>query len=740
MQKFFGFMAGCFFVLSGSALLAAPWAVVADAPAGQIGMIDFGTPTPTVYGPFLRDQLGDTNGLVLDVAVTPDGKKALVSNFGMQEVHCIDISSPTHPVSLGYVSNHFEAEDIAIAPNGQFALVTDGGASPNIGVIDFNAFRTSDVVYSYTYHMTSGMAQAVAIAPDNQTVIVASYLGKIIYGLACSTGLVSELVHIPCGPSGKPHCPINIAISPDGKTVLVANTGTNAINVYRIVSPGVVVTGETPTVSLGAPVNSAQSIAFSPSGDRAYVLRNGVIDPDGPDPQAAQILGWLSINGPGNVTVDGADVARLLGEGTSQLFGVDTLAASPDGKWILAGNPTISGAANRLALVSALNFAVLPLDARMEIPLGVAFVNTPGVVVQMTVAPNNRVPVVKETITCRIVVTNTGYQTLTPVQLHLQYDSNVLAYAGGSPVADSSVGLFISWDNVGPLAIGGATVVTAKFTAVRSTRMDSISHILFTQAYTQGGFPLDLQTNIASITVAENILAFGADFDGDRKADPSIYDAFDGTWTLKLSTAGYGEVKLDRFLGGPICLPVAADFDGDGKADPAVCNLALKDWIVRASSIGYTEWIVSRSFGEVGWMPLAADLDGDRKADPTITSMSTGTWQIKASSSGYGMINAPGMLGLPGWMALAADFDGDGKADPAIYCMNGSWTIMLSGSDYVAVNLPAGFLGSSGYFALAADFDGDGLADPAVANPETGYWKIKLSGSGYAVVNLPDFF
>jgi hypothetical protein len=64
--------------------------------------IDLGTVPPTVYGPFLSGSLGtpgpdDTFDKLYDVAVTPDGRYALISNFRGQTLYRVDVSNPTSP-------------------------------------------------------------------------------------------------------------------------------------------------------------------------------------------------------------------------------------------------------------------------------------------------------------------------------------------------------------------------------------------------------------------------------------------------------------------------------------------------------------------------------------------------------------------------------------------------------------------------------------------------------------------
>jgi len=186
---------------------------------------------------------------------------------------------------------------------------------------------------------------------------------------------------------------------------------------------------------------------------------------------------------------------------------------------------------------------------------------------------------------------------------------------------------------------------------------------------------------------------------------------------------------------------LAADFDGDRLADPVLYQESTGNWQVKLSAGYYTTLVdLPAFFGGTGYAALAADFDGDGLGDPAVYQAATGRWQIKLSGGGaYATaLNLPAFMGGVGYAALAADFDGDGLADPAVYqAATGNWLIKLSGGgDYATtLNLPA-FMGGVGYAALAADFDGDGLADPAVYQTVTGVWQIRLSSGGHAITSV----
>jgi len=252
------------------------------------------------------------------------------------------------------------------------------------------------------------------------------------------------------------------------------------------------------------------------------------------------------------------------------------------------------------------------------------------------------------------------------------------------------------------------------------------------------------------VTAAASV-PLAADFDGDRLADPAVYNT-NGNWKIKLSSANYATIPLTGFLGGAGYTALAADFDGDRKADPAIYNADLELWAVKLSSLNYLAPTVLTDFGGAGWQAIAGDFDGDRLADPALYNTNpsagsgqAGTWKVKLSTAGYQTITAANLLGYAGCTAIAADFDRDGKVDPAIYsAASGSWIVVLSSMNYGTAIVNPWLLGSTGYFGMGADFDGDAYADPAVADPSTGSgqagnWKVRLSSGNYILIDLPNF-
>ena len=211
------------------------------------------------------------------------------------------------------------------------------------------------------------------------------------------------------------------------------------------------------------------------------------------------------------------------------------------------------------------------------------------------------------------------------------------------------------------------------------------------------------------------------DFDGDGKTDLAVFRSATGVWyrlnsaTNTVSTTAFGQ-------SGDVARP--GDFDGDGRADIAVFRPSSGVWYRLNSSNGA---FAATAFGQSGDVPVVGDFDGDQKTDLTVFRPSTGAW-YRLSSNGGAVVTT--QFGQSGDVPVAADYDGDTRADIAVFRpATGVWYRLNSnGGGFVATQF-----GQSGDVAAAADYDGDQRADIAVFRPSNGTW-YRLSSNGGAVV------
>jgi DNA-binding beta-propeller fold protein YncE len=352
MKKAVVFLALVF--LLGSLGWARPWAIAVNNDGANIHIIDLGQSPPRVYGPFLTGQLGHQRGLC-DVAVTPDDHYALITNFWEYEVYRIDISNPTNPQLAGKLAiSEIWPEDIAISPDGKFAVISDGEStvSENIIFLDPETFNSYSVYKLGTY---GSSAQAVDIAPNGTIIICDINANRIIFGRVNTsyTGLVSE------NTLSSPEGPINVTISPDGTTALVANIDKRRLGVFQITGAGTVVTGVPAYIDLSY---YPQSIDFSPTGAQAYIVSVW----EHPDK-----ISWFNVNAPGRVTVGASPAANLLSSSGFAYYGIDVLAVAPGGTQAVVGTNGIDRPFD-LQLVNLNTFGVTSIPTGGEDPAGVA--------------------------------------------------------------------------------------------------------------------------------------------------------------------------------------------------------------------------------------------------------------------------------------------------------------------------------------------------------------------------------
>ncbi len=198
-----------------------------------------------------------------------------------------------------------------------------------------------------------------------------------------------------------------------------------------------------------------------------------------------------------------------------------------------------------------------------------------------------------------------------------------------------------------------------------------------------------------------------ADYDGDGKTDVAVFRG--GTWYLQRSQLGFTGIQF----GEAADIPQPADYDGDGKADIAVFRPNNGTWYLLQSTAGFS----GIAFGQAGDKPVSADYDADGKAD--IALYRAGVWYIRRSNLGFTGIS----FGLATDKPVPADYDGDGKADVAVF-RNGYWYLLQSTAGLASIAF-----GTTGDLPVAADYDGDGKTDVAVFRGGT--WFLNRTTAGF---------
>ncbi len=213
------------------------------------------------------------------------------------------------------------------------------------------------------------------------------------------------------------------------------------------------------------------------------------------------------------------------------------------------------------------------------------------------------------------------------------------------------------------------------------------------------------------------------DFDGDGKADISVFRPDSGVWYLLNSTSGFTGAQFG--IASDKLVP--ADYDGDGKTDLAVYHNGI--WYLQRSSAGF----ISAAFGDGNDIPQPADFDGDGKADLAVFRPSNGTWYVfnlatnQFTAAQFGALTDNPVVG---------DYNGDGKADYAVYRpSNGTWYIARPGGT-PSQNFDSIQFGETNDKPVPADYDGDGKTDVAVYRPSNGSWYLNRSAAGFTAVQF----
>ncbi|MFH5878806.1 alkaline phosphatase family protein [Arthrobacter sp. NA-172] len=205
--------------------------------------------------------LGD---LPLNSAISPDGKKLAVTNNGQgtQSLQLVDLADHEVDQTIPYKSPESLYMGLAWSPDGT-KLYASAAANSKIRTYSFSGGRlTEGAPLQLPTTTPSGNAlnlfpAGLALTPDGKRLIVADQLADAVSVVDLATGKVSTT------PAG--HRPLSVTVSPEGTTAYVTNQGASDVSVVDI-------SGAEPKVSrtFAAGLHPNKSV-LSKDGRKLYV-------------------------------------------------------------------------------------------------------------------------------------------------------------------------------------------------------------------------------------------------------------------------------------------------------------------------------------------------------------------------------------------------------------------------------------------------------------------------------------
>lgn len=270
---------------------------VAFSPNGQRVLSGSKDCTPRLWdvstGRATRALEGHTKG-VRSVAVSPDGRSAL-SGGGDKTVRLWDLSSGA---SVKTLRGHSSVVcSVAFSPDGRCAVSGSGDGTARVWNL-----ANGSVIHTLSSH--KGAVQSATFTPDGEQILTADYYGRMRLWHATTGRLARTFGRLhPLGVG-------SLALSPDGRRVIITGTLSRAILLYDVSSGNLVRSWD----EQGSYVSS---VAFAPDGRRALAATFG---------KSYSLRLW---------DINTARVIRTFGVWGSD---ISSMATSPDGGHILVGS------------------------------------------------------------------------------------------------------------------------------------------------------------------------------------------------------------------------------------------------------------------------------------------------------------------------------------------------------------------------------------------------------------------
>jgi YVTN family beta-propeller protein len=205
--------------------------------------------------------LGD---LPLNSALSPDGKRLLVTNNGQgtQSLQLVDPAGHEVEQTIAYKSPESLYMGLAWSPDGTKAYAS-AAANAKIRTYSYSGGKLAEgTAFQLPTTAPDGKAlnlypAGLAVTPDGKRIVVADQLADAVSVIDTTSGAVTTT------PAG--HRPLSVTLSKDGKTAYVSNQGASDVSVVDV-------SGSQPSVTKTLPVGlHPNKTVLSGDGTTLYV-------------------------------------------------------------------------------------------------------------------------------------------------------------------------------------------------------------------------------------------------------------------------------------------------------------------------------------------------------------------------------------------------------------------------------------------------------------------------------------
>lgn len=251
--------------VAASLVVLATGATAAAEMVRHAGPADDGTAvTPVGFRVTPAGEQTTLGDLPLNMALSPDGETLLVSNDGQstQSLQVVDPHTSTVTQTIEYKSPSSLFVGLAFSPDGSRAYAAGGGDQTIHTYLVEDGRLTETAPIALPTRNPAGLRVnmfpgGLAVTPDGKRIVVADHLSDAVSVVDIATGAAQT---VAVG-----HAPYGVSLSRDGRTAYVSNQGGSDISVVDVSS-------KTPTVSKTVSVGTHPSaMTLDDRSGRLYV-------------------------------------------------------------------------------------------------------------------------------------------------------------------------------------------------------------------------------------------------------------------------------------------------------------------------------------------------------------------------------------------------------------------------------------------------------------------------------------